>query len=1427
MERAGTWASGLASAPLTAHHSNLCELLIRDHPHRSIAIASSKHVLFFRHSPTTSEAIANGSLSAYRPRAAADANAVSKCMVELAPRNKSILEDYTPLTHMPIHGTLGLITINQDVFLCVINKASRAAAIRPSESVERIDAVNFYCLSSSLYDEHISAADVWDDDAASVYSQGATARRDYQTYAGIQPEEHPCNELRKLLSNGSFYYSTDFDLTNRLQDRPVNINSYNIDNFDESFLWNSFMIKPLVEFRSHLLPEARRALDESHILTSIIRGYCGTMTIPQTMAPLRGSAASGPASYLSVISRLSCRRAGTRFNARGIDDDGNVANFVETETTYWSPTGIIFSYVQVRGSVPVFWEQAADLVPGRQKITIARSPEGTQPAFDKHFDELEHQYGAVHVVNLLSETKSGEAELTALYRYGIKHCPLSRTTGGQQTSNHALLQCTEYDFHAETKAMGYEAAKDIRSLIEHWADGFAYYLAEEADDAADGGVVASASRRMVPVLGQEGTFRTNCLDCLDRTNLIQTIISQMAVEAFLGHRGEYATADFWMRHSSLWADNGDSLSKIYAGTGALKTSFTRHGKMSLSGAMADLRKSAQRLYHNNFTDPSRQVTIDMLLGRHVAQKPVHLYDPISDFVSVELSKRSAEFSMTKNITIWIGTFNLNGRTDGLDHDLSAWLCPPELRGEQPEIVVCGFQEIVELSPQQIMNSDPSRKQLWEKAVKQCLNSHAQKIGGEKYVLLRSGQLVGAALCIFVKASELENIKDVEGSTKKTGLSGMAGNKGAVAIRFSYANTQICFVTAHLAAGFANYEERNRDYQTINSGIRFQRGRAIDDHDTVIWLGDFNYRIGLDLQNTKELIRRGDLPTLYDNDQLNLQMIAGLAFPFYGEARIAFDPTYKFDVDSDEYDSSEKSRIPAWTDRILRKGTNLKQLSYNCAPLRFSDHRPVYAHFECTVNQIDVARRQKISEELYRKRKEDVGSSTALIDLDDGDTEDEEFIGYESVEPGLPPASSDRQRWWLENGQPARVQIPVPKTRPGQGNGGDHSNGSGNNIKAASGSTQMHGMALNPQRASNPFSNSEEPDWIAVPRSASQQSVASSISSSPYEVVNIPAMMTATRRPNQTNAPAKFSRLSISEGVPSKATPTATSTRQDPPPPPPPRRQASTASSTLSTSMSPPTLIHFNTLKPNTGTLPPSMTPRSTPRPVPTAAYSQPQSSLAMAPLKPMTTNSSTSSSSRAPPPVARKPVHLAASPSSIKEDNSSFIEPPPPLPNRASTLPKHQQHEAHADPKATTTYATFSGHPSPAMLAVEAKKPATSRNNGVRLPGMTPAPKPVSEQDKKSLLSTQTQAQSPATASSPSVSHASLPGSKSASSTPTPTNTKPPPPPLPTKRKPLPALGGLGQSQNQSQGQIQSHMDLLDDQAAVLGGWESLKPEPR
>lgn len=120
--------------------------------------------------------------------------------------------------------------------------------------------------------------------------------------------------------------------------------------------------------------------------------------------------------------------------------------------------------------------------------------------------------------------------------------------------------------------------------------------------------------------------------------------------------------------------------------------------------------------------------------------------------------------------MWVGTFNLNGRGHGITEELSAWLCPETVSPQgQPDIVAVGFQEIVELSPQQIMSTDPARRQTWENAVKKTLNTNARSLRSEEYVLLRSGQLVGAALMVFVKTGVLGDIRDVEGSVKKVGV----------------------------------------------------------------------------------------------------------------------------------------------------------------------------------------------------------------------------------------------------------------------------------------------------------------------------------------------------------------------------------------------------------------------------------------------------------------------------------------------------------------------------------------------------------------------------------------------------------------------------------------------------------------------------------
>lgn len=97
---------------------------------------------------------------------------------------------------------------------------------------------------------------------------------------------------------------------------------------------------------------------------------------------------------------------------------------------------------------------------------------------------------------------------------------------------------------------------------------------------------------------------------------------------------------------------------------------------------------------------------------------------------------------------------------------------------------------------------------------------------------------------------------------------------------------------------------------------------------VVWVGDFNYRIDLPYANTLEEIGAalnsgGSYKELLKHDQCRVEMLKGVVFHGLREAQIDFQPTYKFNKNASDrlaYDSSEKQRVPAWTDRIFFRGS---------------------------------------------------------------------------------------------------------------------------------------------------------------------------------------------------------------------------------------------------------------------------------------------------------------------------------------------------------------------------------------------------------------------------------------------------------------------------------------------------------------------------
>lgn len=134
--------------------------------------------------------------------------------------------------------------------------------------------------------------------------------------------------------------------------------------------------------------------------------------------------------------------------------------------------------------------------------------------------------------------------------------------------------------------------------------------------------------------------------------------------------------------------------------------------------------------------------------------------------------------------------------------------------------------------------------------------------------------------------------------------------------------------------------------------------AFTDRYVVVQLnGDLNYRIDQRRDAVVASIRAGDLNYLLCHDQLLKEIKNNRSFRLrmFKEPAITFAPTYKYDRKSNEYDTSEKKRIPAWCDRILyrcRDPKRVEALHYQRYEVNVSDHRPVSAAFTTRVRQVD-------------------------------------------------------------------------------------------------------------------------------------------------------------------------------------------------------------------------------------------------------------------------------------------------------------------------------------------------------------------------------------------------------------------------------------------------------------------------------------------
>lgn len=403
---------------------------------------------------------------------------------------------------------------------------------------------------------------------------------------------HPDNaKFCKLLDDAFFaegsgrglHFSFDTDLTQtqqRVAEATDSSRSLHAS-ADLRFFWNKTLLKPLIDAGASQFA-VPVVLASVHQLPAL---------------PLGGDTSA----TITLIARRSSQRAGTRHWRRGADPQGSVANFVETEqlVEIKGPAGtLLSSYVQVRGSIPIIWSQSPNMK--YKPTTRIAPPEVYGPAFQRHARALLAQYKEVRAVNLVNQHGSEGILSTAFTEEAARFA--------KDNPGFSLIS---FDFHKECGAASYHNLSKLWSALRPDWERYGFY--------SSGGETGGEA-------SQSGVVRTNCIDCLDRTNVVQGLLGRKHLEAVLaraqlGTQGAALEVSFPQVHQAfrvIWADHGDDISRQYAGTGALKSGFTRTGKRTTWGLLDDGIKSVTRYYLNTFQDGRKQDAFDFATGSYVA-----------------------------------------------------------------------------------------------------------------------------------------------------------------------------------------------------------------------------------------------------------------------------------------------------------------------------------------------------------------------------------------------------------------------------------------------------------------------------------------------------------------------------------------------------------------------------------------------------------------------------------------------------------------------------------------------------------------------------------------------------------------------------------------------------------------------------------------
>ena len=455
------------------------------------------------------------------------------------------------------------------------------------------------------------------------------------TYGRSRPDRNPdetryVSILNSLDMTKSFYFSRSYDVTRTLQfnimrEREALKQSHAQPRCDHNdmFVWNH-----------HLLTVAKEVLKAtSDWCLSIIHGYVDQAAL---------SIYWGRVIYVTIIARRSRFFAGARYLKRGANDLGYVANDVETEqiisemltTSFHAPGPVLFanphhtSYVQHRGSIPLYWTQDPSGVSPKPDISLnVIDPFFTAPAL--HFDNLFQRYGTpIYALNLVKARERTPRESKLLNEYTNAITYLNQfLPEDKQIIHHA------WDMSRASKSRDQDVIGSLEGIAEDILPRTSFF--QNGNDTESG------------LKLQSGVARTNCVDCLDRTNAAQFVIAKKALGYQLQALGVIESAnveydsDAINLFTHMWHDHGDTIAVQYGGSHLVNTMSTYRKINQWTSQSRDMVESFKRYYNNSFMDAQRQEAYNLFLGNFVCEqnKPM-LWEMSSDYYLHHAEPRS-------------------------------------------------------------------------------------------------------------------------------------------------------------------------------------------------------------------------------------------------------------------------------------------------------------------------------------------------------------------------------------------------------------------------------------------------------------------------------------------------------------------------------------------------------------------------------------------------------------------------------------------------------------------------------------------------------------------------------------------------------------------------------------------------------------------